>query len=613
MDKRQHRIKANKGGEFPYRFVFFDTETDQHDISNNSIEHTLKFGIALYWERAHGERNEVLTYLEFNTGQAFWDFISNHCQAHSRIVVIAHNLPFDMGVVKGWGSLQTMAFKPTKLIIDFKCNIWRFRRDTTTLLFLDNMNYFDSSLESLGDSLGLKKLPMPDALAPHSQWVEYCKRDVDILLQTWRTWHAFLDQNNLGSFGLTMASQSFNAYRHRFMQTPICVHTSYKAVAIERSTYRGGRNECFSIGQQPKQPYYLLDINSMYPYVMREYEYPVNLTHTGRRLNLDKLPGILADSCISAQCFVSTKLPIYGIKRDGKLEFPIGSFWAGLTTQEVQRAHSRGDLQSIRNYALYDKASIFVDHVDFFYNSRLDFEAKGMSAFAYLCKHMLNSLYGKFGQRSQEWEFVRYDPDMDYGAWQEYNHQEQQAYTYRCINHRVEVCVGFVEGYNSLVAISSEVTANARLILWDCITKAGRAHVYYCDTDSLIVDQDGYDRLRSLIDRTRLGALKLESRSSRLLINNLKDYQFGDKIKIKGISKNAQKIDENAYRQWQSVGIKAGLHDRDINRVIWKGVTKHMSREYTKGIVHRNGKVTPFVLAELPDQPVPLQPVLIHT
>ena len=598
MDRWQHKIKLNKGGEFPYRFIFFDCETTSHDISDDSIEHELNFGIALYWERAHGDRAEILNYHTFRTPRSFWDFVYSHCQPKSRIVIISHNLPFDMGAVKGWHALQASGFKVTKLIIDFKCNIWRFRRDTTTLLLLDNMNYFDSSLASLGDSLGLKKMIMPVPLASQQEWYVYCKRDVDILLLSWQTWYKFLSDNELGAFGLTMASQAFNAFRHRFMQHDIFVHDSDKAVRLERLSYRGGRNECLRIGKCPQQDYYLLDVNSMYPYVMHNYEYPVNLTNTGRKLTLTKLAKILETKAIVAECLIRTKQAAYGTKSDGKLVFPIGTFWVVLTTNEIRRALKRDEIIAIGNHSLYDKANIFREYVEFFYSARLDFEKSGMPAFAYLCKRMLNSLYGKFGQRSQEWEYVRDDEYIEYGTWQEYNHQTRQTLTFRCINYRVEVCIGLTEGFNSLVAVASEVTANARLLLFDLVATAGTNHCYYMDTDSLIVDHTGYTRLVKYIHPNRLGALKLEKQTQHLIINNLKDYELGEMVKLKGVRKNAEKLDELTYKQWQSVGIKSGLKRQDINRVIWKAVVKHLSGKYTKGIVHSNGTVTPLVFCE---------------
>lgn len=599
LNRYQHYLKDNKNSEYPYHFIFFDTETFQRQLNETDIEHTLKLGVACYWRRADSKTKEIVQYSPFTSIEDFVYFVTSKCASKRRILIISHNLPFDMGIIKGWKWLDTLGFKPIKIILDFSCNIWKFRRDSTTLLFIDNMNYFQTSLEVLGDSIGIKKLPMPSPDAPIDEWVTYCKRDVEILLKAWQTWLTFLETYDLGSFGFTIASQALNAYRHRFMDTKIGVHTSNKAVALERAAYRGGRNECFRLGEFHGQDFYLVDVNSMYPFVMSSYDFPCNLISTGVGQSTDEALKLLQDYAMVAECDISTKEPCYGIKIKGKLIFPIGDFTAVLTTNEIFKGLNCGHITRINNYALYEKAKLFKEYVNFFYSNRLEFERKQMFSYAYQCKIMLNSLYGKFGQRIEDWKFVCEDSTRDYDWWQEYDFNTKQIYTYRCINHSVEVSTGHHEGFNSLVAISAEVTANARLLLWHLIQTARLQNVYYCDTDSLIVNTSGLENLTPYIETSQLGKLKIVSSTDNISIHNLKDYSFGGKVKIKGIKRDAEMIEYNKFKQMQSLGIKTGLHQHDINRVIWRTVTKELKRDYTKGEVLADGRIKPLVLSRL--------------
>lgn len=597
LTRYQHYLKDNKTSEYPYHFIFFDTETRQIKLNDKDIEHVLLLGFACYWRRPDSKTKEQIQFRQFTTLTQFWRFILSKCSPKRRIVIVSHNLPFDMGIVKGWKMLHKLGFKPTKIILDYQCNIWRFRRDTTTLLFIDNMNYFQTSLKVLGQSVGLEKLEIDLNSAANADVATYCKRDVEILLKAWHTWFDFLSSNDLGSFGYTVASQALNAYRHRFMSSKISIHTSTKAIRIERASYRGGRNECFRIGEYHGGDFYLLDVNAMYPYVMSQNLFPRNLISTGKSLTPDKAAELLVDYSLIAECLIQTDEPCYGVKVKGKLLFPVGEFPATLTTSEILRGVSKGHIKRIDNFALYEPDGLFVNYVNFFYEHRMEFEHQNSMAYAYLCKLMLNSLYGKFGQRAEDWEYVTTDPTRDYDWWQEYDMQKKKVFTYRCINHRVEVSTGYHEGFNSLVAVSAEVTANARLYLWQLICQAQIKNVYYCDTDSLIVSIAGLENLTPLIDKTELGKLKLVDKTDRLTIHNLKDYSFGGKVKIKGISKDAEMIEYNKYKQYQSIGIKGGLHHQDINRVIWREVTKELSREYTKGEVLVDGRVQPLVLS----------------
>lgn len=597
MNRHQHYLKDNKSSEYPYHYIFFDTETTQEQINDTDIEHHLDFGVAAYWRRPDTKTKEQLDYQTFHTIGGFWKFVLSKCAKKRRIVIVSHNLPFDMGIVKGWKMLEKLKYKPTKIILDYQCNIWRFRKDTTTLLFLDNMNYFQTSIKVLGESLGLSKLEMPDAKASTEDKVAYCKRDVEIMVKAWQTWLEFLDSNELGSFGMTVASQALNAYRHRFMPVKISIHTSSKATRIERLSYRGGRCECFRIGEYHGSEFAIVDVNSMYAYVMQNYYYPRNLISTGVHLDNDEADKLLTTHSIIAVCDVKTDEPVYGVKVKDKLLFPVGEFPATLTSTEILHGLWYGHIVKINDFALYEKAKLFENYVSFFYSQRQRFESENSAAYAYLCKLMLNSLYGKFGQRAEEWAYVCTDPTRHYDWWREYDFQKKRLFTYRCINHRVERSTGYHEGFNSLVAISSEVTANARLYLWKLCQAAGIDHLYYADTDSLIVSIIGLENLTPHIDKKELGMLKIVDTTDRLTIHNLKDYSFGGKVKIKGIRKDAEMIDYNKYKQYQSIGIKSGLHNREINRVVWREVTKTLTREYTKGEVLPDGRVQPLRLS----------------
>ncbi|GAI16593.1 unnamed protein product, partial [marine sediment metagenome] len=222
-------------------------------------------------------------------------------------------------------------------------------------MFIDNMNYFQTSLKVLGQSLGIKKLDMPDDKASNQDWLTYCTRDVDIILKAWQMWFDFLSSNDLGSFGYTVASQALNAFRHRFMTAKIGIHTSTKATRIERAAYRGGRNECFRIGEYHGGDVYMLDVNSMYPFVMRQYDYPCNLISTGKGLTLAEASKHLVDYCLIAQCDVKTDEPCYGIKVKGKLLFPVGEFSIMLTSREILLGLMTGLITNISDFALYEK------------------------------------------------------------------------------------------------------------------------------------------------------------------------------------------------------------------------------------------------------------------
>ncbi|GAI51205.1 unnamed protein product, partial [marine sediment metagenome] len=91
------------------------------------------------------------------------------------------------------------------------------------------------------------------------------------------------------------------------------------------------------------------------------------------------------------------------------------------------------------------------------------------------------------------------------------------------------VLEGYVESFNSFPAISSEVAAYARLYLWELMKQAGEGNYFYCDTDSLFVNESGLYNLGDKLNNTELGGLKIIEKMDWVDIRGLKDYTTGRK------------------------------------------------------------------------------------
>jgi len=591
-----HYLKDNKTSRYPGDFIFFDTETTPKVLENGDIDQPFKLGVALYWRRRDDRDKDTLEYLRFTKIPDFWKWVAAHALAKRKLVLVAHNIQFDFMVLGGFSQLRLQGFELTKIITNGKSNILTYRCDNRSILCLDNMNYFPVSIKALGGDVGLPKLTMPEGPQPRKVWFTYCQRDVDIMYTAWREWLTFLKDQDLGTFGKTITSQAFNAFRHRFMTHNILVSVNNKATEIERASYRGGRTECFQLGALPREDYYLLDINSLYPYCMKTNPYPTRHLYMKYNPPLEFLERVLKNRCVVGDVLVTVDKPMFGVRHNSRLVFPIGTFRVTLTSSELTRALSIGAVVKIYTLSVYHREFIFSDFVDYFYSQRLAFKKAGKPVYAYLCKKLLNHLYGKFGQRNEEWVFIGEEPKpVDYVE-VEIDAQTGKRYTVRCIAGQICRTDNSVEGYNSFTAISSEVTANARMLLWEFIEKAGPENVFYTDTDSLLVNKAGRDNLAGDISRTELGKLKLVQRTSKAVLHNVKDYQLGRKVKIKGISRTAEKVSEGSYITYQQQGVRAALHNNNINTMTWRRVPKTLHRIYEKAIVDQYRHVYPLIM-----------------
>jgi uncharacterized protein YihD (DUF1040 family) len=302
---------------------------------------------------------------------------------------------------------------------------------------------------------------------------------------------------------------------------------------------------------------------------------------------------IFADAIVG-KVELNTIEPVYAV-RDKRTIFPIGKFTTTLTTPEIRYALEHNHVVRFLDCVIYERAYIFRSYVETMYALRKEFARAGVKEYDVLCKYLLNALYGKFGQKAEQWTKIGDAPNEPDREEILFTDSIPRVRRLRYLLGEVYELTGHSEAFNSFPAISSHVTAYGRLYLWHLMNVCGYGNYLYCDTDSLIVNDIGYNNLYRYLDDNELGKLKLEYITDSLIIYGLKDYVTDTKTVVKGIRKNATKIKECTYTQEQWPTFRGLLKTDDVNTYVVKKMEKHLSREYTKGIVQDNGNVTPIV------------------
>ncbi|GAI88156.1 unnamed protein product, partial [marine sediment metagenome] len=214
------------------------------------------------------------------------------------------------------------------------------------------------------------------------------------------------------------------------------------------------------------------------------------------------------------------------------------------------------------------------------------------------CKKMLNSLYGKFGQKAEVWEKIGECPNERDRVEVCYIEGTHHSSAIRYLLGEIFRLEGYEECFNSFPAIPSQVAAYARLYLWELMKQAGEGNYFYCDTDSLFVNEQGLQNLGDKLHNTSLGGLKVIEQMDSLTIRGVKDYTTGSKEVIKGIRKLAIKIADGVYEQELWPSFKGLLRQQHPDVYAVKTIRKVLSRKYTKGHVNVDGTISPLVLGE---------------
>lgn len=600
MKRQPHYLKHNVKSESPRQCIFFDTETSDIQVNETTKHLELKFGMACYTRMLKTGKWSVGEWQEFDRSASFWWWVLSKARKKTKLFVFAHNLVFDLTVTHGFTILKELGCKLTKAIIDDPPTILQFRLDQASICLVDTFNYFKGSLADLGKSIGLDKLDMPLESDYSASWQVYCRRDVEIIKEAMLKYLAFIKDNDLGNFQLTAASQAFTAYRHRFMTVPIFIDNNEKALSMARDSYHGGRTEAFYIGEKTGD-FYLLDVNSMYPFVMSVHPYPVSLIGVYHRVSFADLAAWIAWDAVIADVTLKTPEPCFAVKTKDRLLFPTGTFRTTLTTPEVAYALDNGYMDKIHRVSVYHHANIFEKYVHELYKLRSQYREANQPAFEFLCKLLLNSLYGKFGQAGRVYQDIGETPSEDIKSWTEWDADSHEITKFRQFSGIIQSMTKETESFNSHPAISAHVCAYARMWLWKLINQAGKKNVYYCDTDSLVVNEDGYNQLYMMYAGDGLGEIKLVKRFTHLVIHGAKDYAFDDLVRIKGISKKAIKTDINTYYQDKFTKFRGLVKSGDLDTMTVVNQRKILSRQYNKGKVLEDGRVEPIVTQGDPD------------
>ena len=511
-------------------------------------------------------------------------------------------------IVRGWKYLGQANFKLKFFHNTGSTCIISVRSTNGAIIFIDSMNWFRESVAASGLRLGIPKLDIDFEIADDSYLSTYCKRDVEILVALFKDFVRFLEANRISRVCYTIASTAMAAYLFGFYDHKIYIHNNEQAIDLERQSYRGGRVECFFLGRLENGPYHVVDVNSLYATVMYHGKFPCRFLKTRDHCTIDTLRYNLQSKAVIARVLIETDEPVYAVKRTRTI-FPVGRFWVTLTTPELIYALKHDHIRKVGRFVFYEHEKLFTRYVKRMYELRMEFKSAGVESYCEICKLLLNSLYGKFGQKAEIWEKIGDCPGERDRTEQVYLPDLNRRGMIRYLLGEIFELTGYEECFNSFPAIASTVTAHARMYLYELMKVAGSGNYFYCDTDSMIVNDKGLANLGPVINEFNLGCLKVEDSFPWVNIRGLKDYEMSGKSVIKGISKNAVKLGQGYYQQDQWPSLRGILKGPDSDSYTVKKVTKILTRKYTKGNVSSDGWIYPFSLCEydqrslLPDPP----------
>ncbi len=588
-------IRETNGSKIPSYVLTFDTETEYVTVENEQ-RHKMKIGWSVLAHIGRDGEPTHETWRYWRKRYPLCEYVSNMAELTGELTIIGNNVFFDLQVCGFFSYLPEMGWKMDFFYENGMSYILCISKGKAKIKAISLTNYFEASVKSLGEMIGKPKLTVDFGSDDENALSIYCFRDTEITYESFLEYLKYIIHNDLGSFSLTRASQAMKAFRHRFMTDKIMYHTDAQLNLIEQDAYFGGRTECFRIGKVVGGPFVDLDVNSLYPYIMREKPVPVKPVDYYEIVPLEYLPELLGSYGMIARVKVRTDEPCYPYREGMKVLFPIGTFETTLCTESIAYAHRMGHLLEVTQAITYEMGKPFVQYVDYFYKTRLEAKRNGSKVYDRMAKLFMNSLYGKFAARkdivieTKPCEVTDYMREEIFDSVTGENQIISKLFGTLVVTQGKEV----IEG--SIISIPAHITEYARNYLWEIIKRIGRDKVFYCDTDSVKIEEHDMPRIQNLIDNSILGMLKIESRYNNLTIHGPKDYETDDVRRLKGVPRNAEKTGDATWKYSQFSRQITHLREKNSTYFSVRTVSKELKRIYTKGKVTEGGRVEPFNL-----------------
>lgn len=658
---------------YPRIICLFDTESTIDKRIDFSEYHTLRLGVVIFVELDKECRVVDREKYFFYTKEEFWDYINAKAKQNNTLYIYAHNMKYDAINVDFNECLKGLGYEVPYPIMN-NAFIARANKGKKKIKLVDTFNYVKTSVEEMGKKVGIEKIKLGEKgkidfnAIDDMELFKYCENDVAII-EKWMIDHIqFLHKNDLGSLKDTIASTAINIYRHSFInEHVIYYHKNDEILKIERDSYRGGMVNCFKLDRLKKQKYYLLDINSMYVTVMSRCKlplYPITFVEQAEIVDLIesiKNNYVIADVLIDVG--IGQNNGKYGVKSiHERLVFPEGKFRVTLHKAEIEKAIEQGIILEVFNYVVYKEGECLRDYANYF--SEMKKNALNKTDYE-ISKLYGNSGYGRFGLTHYENTvlnanyFLMDNEEEEDKAKNRFNKDgikvsdnvkeklkadfiqptimcNKGLFYYWNGKYYLTTTDGLKHTNRTNVALAGAVTAYARIMLSEYIEIAGIENIWYTDTDSLAVNEIGYQRLSKYIDSKELGKLKLEYEFNRGVINAPKNYTFSCVKKLvfvrislfdrstfgnlfgeigqytykqksvilsrrdrsKGIPIGSINID-GVYHYMRFTTFKENMRDENLKGRIW--VHRKNTLEYTKGVRVGKHDVKPYLMDYLVD------------
>lgn len=551
MRQRSGYLEPTVSQTRPTSVIFLACQSEPYTQVGKAHRHHLVEGLAVHLRTRRGERLRHQSALRFTDPREFWSWLDSRARARTATYLVGAGIERSLLLTRFQEHALDLGFAIRPPWLQGNTRIIRLQDDRRRVTCLDIRNWYPLDLRDLAVEFERHGPGERSGPGPPLDVGQDLEREVSLVMDLFKLWLDFLDEHDLGAFKVTAASTAFNAFRYRFLDHYIHIHNNKLALDLERRAYHGGRAEHYWEGEQWGERFANVDYNSMYGTMLELYDYPTRLRHVIDNPSIALTERRLKTQVIIADVTLHTEEPMFPYETDRRVIYPFGVFRTTLTTAGIELALEHNALLEVHRLAVYRKDPIFQAYAEYFHHQRLRYEREGDRPRTLICKLMINSLYGKFGQSRIDIEEVGTCDPEEIMVMPVYRGSCRKVWTEVHLGGKIWNVYRQGESLYSCPSIAAHVTGYGRRWLWWAMREVPEKHLYRVHTDSLLVDEVGLSYLDGLLNEKEPGLLKIETSGSYLKLVDVGLYTIGNKVKSSGLSRYAQPLPGGGYRDRQ--------------------------------------------------------------
>jgi hypothetical protein len=586
-----HYLRANERQWAPKTVAVLDTET--RVIQEDPEILAMRLWHMRLADRKRIKGKDAQEYeADGRTAPEVAEQIERWFKGRQSIWLYCHNTNFDLATTRLPIMLCARGWHVTDMAIDSRAPWMRLSRGRRTLTICDSHTWLPTNLQAVGQSMGMVKPALPDD-DDDQVWLARCKADTDITLRAMLTLMNYWDDYGLGNWSVTGAASGWNCMRHMPSKWKVVIDPNPDRCEFDRKAIYGGRRSVWKAGQLKPGRYVEADFERAYTVIAATMPLPVKPGYTFTSLSIhDRLVdnpwwGIIAE------CEIRTDEPLYPVRHNGRVWYPVGHFTTCLAGPDIAEARKNGHLVSIGKGWTHQLGYMMQPWAQWCLAQQAEPDSVTPPVVKMWLKHTGRTVIGKWAQRRYTRTKIGMATTFGWGYEDAWVNSSNAKGSILDIGGDKFLSVAEGEGENSYPAILAWVESYVRVRIGRAITAIGAGNAVQCDTDGLICDSAALTT--AILESKDLHPLRLRIKTAyrQVQVIGPQHMTLDGKRRWSGIPARAEPDGKGGYVAQVWPGLPWQIKHGDRRGYVLPQQTYTVAATYAPGWVALDGSVLP--------------------